>query len=340
MPVPATATTMAIHHSRPIRRPSILRRSGLAAVLLSVALSFALSARALAADVPRLQGQVTDQTGELAGSTADIERALDGVLQGDGVQLFVLFVQTTGDMTSTEFVDETARVNSLGGDDALLLVALQDRTDAIWASNDLPITDAEINEVITGSLEPGLRDGDYAGAVIAAAQALGTAASGDVPTPIETKPSGPEFTPPPDVTPGGQSDSGLGLLGLVAIVLLGLGVVSVVVWAASRAAAWRDAEERDRRTGKLTRDANAQLIAMDDRIRAADQEAGFVDAQFGPDEAAPLRAAVAAAKGELGGAFEIRQRLDDDQPEDPPTREAMLNDILERLGRGGAALDA
>jgi uncharacterized membrane protein YgcG len=278
----------------------------------------------------------------LAGGTDEINAALASLQQDAGVQLFVLFVSTTGSLTSTEFADETARVSSLGGDDALLVVAVDDRTDAIWVSNALSITDAEINTVIVDALEPSLREGDFTGAVVATAKAIGSAAT-DVPvpaTPSPTKPSGPIATESPVINPPARGDNGLGLLGLVGIVLLGLGVVSVVVWGAARVAAWREAEERDRRTGKLAREANAQLIALDDRIRAADQEAGFVDAQFGADEAAPLRAAVAAAKGELGGAFEIRQRLDDDQPEDPPTREQMLNDILERLGRAGAALDA
>ena len=36
----------------------------------------------------------------------------------------------------------------------------------------------------------------------------------------------------------------------------------------------------------------------------------------------------------------MRQRLDDDQPEDPPTREAMLREIIDRTGRAKAALDA
>jgi hypothetical protein len=246
-------------------------------------------------------------------------------------------------MTATEFADETARVNSLGGDDALLLVAVDDRTDAIWVSNALPITDAEINDVIVGALEPGLRSGDFPAAVVATAEALGAAASGvpvePGPTDSPNKTEGPVVVPPDGNPPSGPAN-GLGLLGLVGLVLLALGVVSVVVWAASRVGAWREAEERDRRTGKLARETNARLIALDDRIRAADQEAGFVEAQFGADEAGPLRAAVASAKAELGGAFEVRQRLDDDQPEDPPTRERMLNDILERLGRAGAALDA
>ena len=75
------------------------------------------------------------------------------------------------------FADETARLSSLGGDDALLVVALEDRSDAIWASDTLPISDAELDSVIVDVLEPGLREGDFAAAVIATAEQLGQAAA-------------------------------------------------------------------------------------------------------------------------------------------------------------------
>ncbi|MBI2782324.1 MAG: TPM domain-containing protein [Chloroflexi bacterium] len=276
----------------------------------------------------------------LASSTDAIKASLDDLLAKQRVQVFVLFVGSTGALTSTEFVDETARINSLGGDDVLLLVAVDDRTDAIWVSDSLAITNDELNRVISDTLEPALRTGTFDIAVIEAARALGAAASTTQPNPGigETGPPGGGVTPPPS---GGIMESVDGvLIGLVGIVLLGVGLAILLVWLASRVSSWRETEERDRRTGKLARAANAQLIAIDDRIRSSDQEAGFVEAQFEADEAAPFRAAVAQAKTELGGAFEIRQRLDDDQPEDAPTREAMLNDILERLGRAAAALDA
>ena len=320
-------------------RPPIARRSAVAAVLLALA----LTSTALAADPPRLDGPITDQIGALEGATDEVDRALEALLDDHGVQLFVLFVGSTDDLTVTEFVDETARINSLGVDDALLLVALEDRTDSIWISDSLPISDAELGEVISGTLEPGLRDGDFPAAVIATAEALGLAVDPGVEPTSRPQPT---FEPAPTgepVTPPGGGGAG-SLLGLVGIVLLGLGIVVALVWGASRlgisVTRWREAEERDRRTGKLAREANARLISLDERIRASDQEAGFVEAQFGAEEAAPFRAAVVAAKAELGGAFEIRQRLDDSEPEDPPTRELMLKDILERLGRGDAALDA
>ena len=313
-------------------------------LLILGALALALPTSVLAADIPRLEGPVTDRAGVLDGQVDDVEAALADLLDDQGIQLFVLFVDTTEELTVTEFADETARVNSLGADDALLVVAIEDRTDAIWISDRLDdeITDRELDEVISGTLEPALRDGDFAAAAIATAVALGEAATLEV---IPTSAPTPRATEAPSdggggVGGGGEGDGGgldLGLI--VGLILVAGGVIILGTWLLSRVGAWREAEERDRRTGKLAREANAMLIAVDERIRTADQEAGFVEAEYGEAEAAPFRTAIGEAREALRAAFGIRQKLDDAEPEDPPTREAMLTEILEHGRRAGAALD-
>lgn len=250
----------------------------------------------------------------------------------------MLFVATTDDLPSTDYAGETARVNSLGADDALLLVAIDDRTDAIWVSDALPVSDAELDAIVSDRLEPALRDGDFAGAAIATAEGLGAATQPATPGPVVTNP--PKATELPDTPGGGSTGGGIGLATLVGLILLGLGIVVVIMWGVGRIAAWRETGERSRRNANLAREANAKLIAADDRIRTADQETGFVEAEFGESEAAPFRAAVAEARSELRAAFALRQRLDDSDPEDPPTREAMLNQILEASQRANALLDA
>jgi hypothetical protein len=276
--------------------------------------------------------------GALEGGTAEVQAALDDLLD-DGVQLFVLFVGTTEDLSATEFAEETARLSSLGGDDALLLVALDDRSDAIWVSEGLPITNAELDDIIIDVLEPGLRTGDFPAAVIATAEALGSAAAPATPGPTGPIVPGPIQTPPGgDPGTPGRGGIDVGLIG--GLLLLAGGVALLLGWAARRLGERREADERDRRTGRLAREANAALVATDERIKSADQEAGFVEAEYGGEEAAPFRAAVAQARTELKEAFALRQRLDDAEPEDPATREQLLNGILERTGRGNAALDA
>lgn len=311
----------------------IARRS----LLLALVVAVVVAAPAVAASIPRLTVPVTDQTGVLD-SIDEIEAALDDLLENAGVQLFVLFVDRTDELTATQFVDETARVNSLGADDALLLVAVEDQSDAIWVSDALAITDGEIDEILSGTLEPRLREGDFDQAVIDTARALGLAADDDpiLPGPVGT----PRATDPGGGSGGGGSGgSGVGVGEFLGLVFLGLGIVVLATWGVTRLVARRESEERDRQTGRLARDANAQLIATDERIRSADQEAGFVEAEFSADEAAPFRQAVTEARAELKAAFEIRQRLDDAVPEDRPTRELMLREIVERSARAGEILD-
>ena len=71
-----------------------------------------------------------------------------------------------------------------------------------------------------------------------------------------------------------------------------LGAFGVRAFAARR----REAEERDRRTGKLAREANALLVGTDERVRTASQEIDYVEAAHGKAETEPLRAAVAGTR--------------------------------------------
>jgi uncharacterized membrane protein YgcG len=309
------------------------------AVLLLVA-AWASTGTVLGAEVERLDGPVTDRSGVLAGREDEVTDALEDVLAGYDVQVFVLFVDTTDDLNATDYADETANQNSFGGNDALVMVAVEDRTDAIWVADALGISDPELDGIIVDVLEPALQDGDFAGAAIATANALGAAATGAEPPP----PPGTDepAEPTPAAGAGGGTTTGSdesGTLAFVAVVLVILGVVLIATWWQRRRTARLEAEERDRRTGRLAREANALLIATDERIRDAQQEIGFVEAAWGEDEVGPLREAVTTARGELQAAFTIRQKLDDAEPEDPVTREQMLNQILDHLRRGQAALD-
>ena len=136
-----------------------------------------------------------------------------------------------------------------------------------------------------------------------------------------------------------QREDGGGALGFL-LPLLFIGLIVGGAFLIIRAVQGRgEAEERDRKTGALARDANSLLISSDERIRDAAQEVDFVEAQYGPAEVEPLRQAVAQARDELKQSFEIRQRLDDAEPEDAATREQMLREIVERLTRAHAVLD-
>ena len=245
-----------------------------------------------------------------------------------------------GRLTVTDFADETAKEDSLGADDALLLVA-STTTRTRSGFRRPAITDAEINDVISARSSRGSE------------VAISRRGDGC---------SGPASARPPTIGPGAGANRHLGRWrdggawrrhtrvhripdrndrldpprrrghrGDRSVAPSRLG---------ARLTTWREAEERDRRTGQLARQANSGLIAIDDRIRNADQEVGFVEAQYGTDEAAPFKAAVAAAQEQLKGAFEVASVSTTRQPEDPPTREAMLQDIVARVSKASEALDA
>ena len=314
------------------RLTPLLRRV-VAPATLALAL-LALAAVSVSAEPPpSLEGPITDHAGVLdSGPVADaIERTLDE----HGVQVWVLFVESTDGQNAVDYAQETFRINSMGADDVLLLVAVEDRTDAIWVSEALDgITTDEVDAVIAGELEPRLRDGDFTGAAVATVEALGTAnTTAEEPPPVAT-------VAPGEPAPAPGSDGGGGALGFL-LPLLAIGAIAGGAFLIVRAVRARSVgEERDRRTGKLAREANGHLISTDERIRDALQEVDFVEAQYGPAEVDPLKQAVAQARQELSAAFAIRQRLDDAEPETPEAREQMLNEIVQRLSQANDALDA
>jgi uncharacterized membrane protein YgcG len=303
-----------------VRRTSALRGGGRAILGLAASLLVVLFAgTAVLAEEPlRLEGRITDTTGALDGRHGEIEAAL-GDLSDDGVDLFVVYVQTTLPRTAEQFARETAEMNSLGVNDALLVVALEDRTDYIWLSDGLDqVTDAELNSIIGMQVEPRLANGDFAGAVVAAANGLGEAAA---------------QAPAPGPAPQPGTAGGIGLLQVLGVLLVGAGIFLVARWIIGWRARRGEAEERDRRTGELAKRANQLLIEADDAANEAQQELGFAEAQFSAQEVKPFRDAAEQARAETAAAFAIRQRLDDATPEDPETREKLLNEMVQRAQR-------
>src|ERR671915_178975 len=124
--------------------------------------------------VPRLENAVTDETGVLEPDRAAIEQALEGLFRDTGVQLYVLFVETTGGMEIGEYAQLVGE-QSLGENDALLVVAVDARRDNLSVGPDLSgrISQTSLDRIRTQTLEPALARGDYSAGVIGSAEALG-----------------------------------------------------------------------------------------------------------------------------------------------------------------------
>ena len=316
----------------------------LRAVVLAGALLALSGGPTLAADpLPRLNTAVTDEAGVL--SPADEARITDSLttLHALGIQLFVAFVGTTGSDTVTDFAAAVATASSLGGNDALLLVAMTDRSDALWVGPSLDtVTDTEIDSILVDALEPRLADGDLAGAAIAAAGALEHAVV-DNPTPTPAPGSTATAPPVPAATAGsgsigssgGGSGTGVGTLILAAALVGGGGLLIVRSVRRSRAAARLAAAEAE----KLNRDANLALLETDEALKDAGNDVEFAAAQWGDAEVVPYREAIKLADGELRAAFAIRQRLDDAEPETAAQRQALLREIVTHTTAAKQSLD-
>jgi len=119
-------------------------------------------------------------------------------------------------------------------------------------------------------------------------------------------------------------------------VIVGIVILAIAAFVAVRLFRARG-EYRERAAQEaLGRQANSLLIETDDAMRAAEQELGFAEAQFGEAQAQPFKAALDAARQELAAAFSLSQKLDDETPETPEQRRQMLQEIIDRCTKAKA----
>ncbi|MFI5802457.1 TPM domain-containing protein [Streptomyces sp. NPDC051561] len=284
-------------------------------------------------------GQITDRAGALGNKRGAVATALNQLYTEHRIQLFVVYVRDFSGRASQSWADTTASRNGLGRDDVLLAVATQDRQFAYSVGNDSRLTDAQLADVSDTAIKPALRQNDWAGAAIGAANGYGAVLSG---SPVPT----------PTITPGtrdtGGEDGVAGDLVLPVVAVGGAGALA--------AYAYSRRKKKDQREGKregagaagpvlvplaeLDTRARKALVETDDAARTSEEELGFATAQFGEEAARPFSEALDCAKGELTAAFRIRQQLDDAFPEDDPTKRRMLDEILTRCAEANRRLDA
>jgi uncharacterized membrane protein YgcG len=317
---------------------SFRRRLAFAASLTFVALIIGLLGGTALAAPPRLTSAITDQTGLLSGGTSQIEAAQRRLFDETGAQLYVLFVKSTDGQDISDYALQAGNASGLTGTDMLLVVATDDRTDWLQTGPDLrqELSQNEIDGILR-KLESRLAAGDFAGGVVGVADDLAAALprTGGTPT---TAPTIPKATPVPGATrvpAGGGGTTGGGGPSLLTLILV-IGVLAIVAFVAGRLFRARG-EFRERSTQEaLGRQANSLLIETDDALHAAQQELGFAEAQFGEAQAAPFKVALDAARQELGAAFALSQKLDDQTPETPEQRRQMLQEIIARCTKAKA----
>jgi hypothetical protein len=305
---------------------------------------------AAAQPVPALTSQITDDAGVLGSDVSSLKTALDNLLSQENVQVWVVTVTSGNGTSATDLADEIYKANGFGGNDFVLLVAVNDHRYGWWEDTATGLPGSQIDSLMSASMDSRFQAGDYTGGIVAFIDSLGnavaTARSGGATPTYYTSggigvggPSGPTGTSGSGSS-GGIDTSGLATVvwTLIAILIVGFGLILVWVWFRS----WRrnrlTAEERDKQTGDLARQANQLLVSTDDAVTEAQQELGFAQAEFTDADCAPFAAAIATAQAELKQAFTLRQQLDDSTPEDPPTRANMLSQIVAHCQAAATAL--
>ncbi len=294
-------------------------------------------------------GQITDRVGALGDRTGQVEDALDRLYEEQRIQLFVVYVRDFSGRSGQTWSDETADRNGLGQDDVLLSVATHDRQYAYSVDADSRLTDAQLRDVAGTAIEPALRENDWAGAAIGAADGYASVLAG---RPV----TAPAITPgPADPGTGGSDSTGARDFILPVAVVAGVGAVGVYAYARrkrrtttrttpaatgwGRGAGAGGAPEPPTPLPELDAQAKQVLVDTDDAVRTSEEELGFATAQFGEEAAKPFTEAVARAKDELTQSFRLRQQLDDAFPEDDATRRRMLEEILRRCTAANDGLD-
>src|SRR6476646_2627774 len=277
----------------------------------------------------RLPSYVNDGANALSGSEfSDVQQAVDKLYNDRHIRLWVVYVDTFSGQDAVSWAGETRRLSDIGGQDAILAVATQDRAYAF-----LPPTTApgglDVTSLRTNEIEPKLRQSDWAGAAIAAAEGLN-----------------------PTTSSTGAEISWFGLV--VALAVLALVILLLWLWTRRRRRQRREAElAAARRADPADPNALAAVsidalddlsksivVDVDNAVRTSDNELGLAVDEFGPDETAPFQTAVGNAKTTLAQAFNVRQILDDAVPETAQQRRDLLTRVVVAAAKADRELDA
>ncbi|MGA1812320.1 TPM domain-containing protein [Frondihabitans sp. 4ASC-45] len=287
---------------------------GLVLGVFGVALGPALAAEATA-PVDFNGAYVVDEAGVLSSAdTSEITAAVDKLQADTGINLLVAFVpEFTSPTDRVEWGAATAQQNSLGENDILLSVAVDDKLYDVSKDSNSTLTDAKLGDIETNDLVPQLRSGEWAAAAVAMANGI-------------DKSEGP-------------ADLSWIPIALLIVVLVIAAIVAFVVIRRRRSAKALGAKQQAEQTA-LDRRAGDLLVGIDDQITQASQEVGFAAAQFGDSAAQPFAEAVRSAKAKAAQAFELRQKLDDEVPDTPEQKREWTTQIIELCESAHADIEA
>jgi uncharacterized membrane protein YgcG len=307
-------------------------RLGFGMAMLGV---LSLASIALASSPPTFTGTIFDETGKLSGAEGRVDIATKDLLTTTKLGFHVAFLNALDGVAPSDFAEQTAQANGLKTEpNVLLIVSFSDRKDAVWSSPSTEVNQDELDTIRRTLVEPQLKAGDFAGAVMSAIDGFKRAQLGTL---VNQPASQPQAQLPHFDIDGGAIFRGLAFV--VAFVLAAI----VVLYLLSEALKWqrkREAAQAEmRKMADLAKKAQSLLVKTDERIRSAKQDAEFAEAQYGEDEVKSYRVAIQSAEEDLQEAFKVGQQIDDDIPETYDERYQMFEHIVAATGRANKAID-
>jgi chromosome segregation ATPase len=316
---------MAIGHTAqpPVTRLADMRMVRLLWLVVSILTVGLLSAPMAGAEPPmRLSDYLTDTAGALnPAQRVQVNQAAQQLYGARHIRLWVVYVDTFSGSTGPQWAENTWRQSNLDNYDAILAVAVTDRSYALLVPK-AAAGGIDVDALRRNAVEPKLHDGDWAGAAVAAADGLRSPVS------------------------SGNHVSWAALIAVLAVI--GAAVAALIWWSRRRQRRRRDAELAEAQRLDVTDpDALAALpldtledlsksvlVEVDNAVRTSDNELALAVGEFGEGDTAPFTAAVRSAKAAMAQAFTVRQTLDDAIPETPQQRRDLLAQVV--VSAGGA----
>lgn len=305
-----------------------MRTGRLTGVVLTAVTAGLLLAPPAGAQPPlRLADYVTDDANALSDSgRGAVTSAVDKLYADRHIRLWVVYVDDFAGQNAETWARRTRSASDLGDYDALLAVATVGRAYAFLVPSAIKSVNAsQVDDLRRGKIEPALRDGDWSGAAVAAANGLDRAPHSSAPV----------------------------------VLLVGLGVVAAAVAVLLLVTHYRRGRRRAAALAAARRvdptDANAlaavplealddlsreMVVEVDNAVRTSSNELTLAIGEFGEERTRPFTAAVDNAKAALAQAFTARHQLDDSVTETPARRREMLTRVIVSAARADRELES
>lgn len=305
-----------------------MRIARLLGVILTMLITGLLAAPGAGAQPPfRLPGYVTDNAGALSPSgRAEVSEAIDRLYTDRHIRLWVVYVDDFSGQNAVTWAQRTIHESDLGTYDALLAVATTGRAYAFLVPSGVKgVTQTQVDELRRNEIEPALREGDWRGAAVSAANGL-------------------------NATPNSSSRFWLlASLGVIIVAVVALILVMRYRRRRRRAADLAAARQVDPTNptalaavplATLDDLSRSMVVRVDNAVRTSSNELALAIDEFGAERTEPFTRAVDNAKAALSQAFTVRQQLDDAMPETPEQQRYLLTQVIVSAASADRELEA